>query len=127
MHTNIKTTSISLTPAISEYLSKRLAKIDNLIGSDTSTICDIEIGRTTAHHHKGEIFRAEIHITSKHHDVYASSEKEDLYSAIDDAVDEAFRGLTSRRKKYIAVARRGGAKVKAMVKGLWPWGKKGNI
>jgi ribosome-associated translation inhibitor RaiA len=56
--------------------------------------------------------------------VYASSDKEDLYIAIDDAVDEASRSLTSKRKKYTALARRGGAKVKAMVKGLWPWGKK---
>ncbi len=124
MKINTKATSLSITPAISDYLDKRLSKIENIIGDDTTTICDVEIARTTAHHHKGEIFRAEVHITSKHHDVYASSDKEDLYMAIDDAVDEASRSLTSRRKKYTALARRGGAKVKAMVKGLWLWGKK---
>ena len=122
---NIKTkgTNLSLTPSISEYVDRRMEKIIRLIGDETSVRCDIELAKTTEHHHKGEIFRAEIHIVGPGRNVYASSEKEDLYAAVDEVSDEALRGLKSSKKKYLSFVRRGGAQVKSMVKGLWPWGK----
>jgi ribosomal subunit interface protein len=120
MNINLKTSGITTTPAISEYLNKRLKKLDKLIDNE-SVICDVEIGRTTAHHNKGDIFRAEIHIVGAGRDIYASSEKEDLYVAIDDTSDEVLQMIKSDKKKSTSLIRRGGARVKAMVKGLWPW------
>ena len=122
---NIKTkgTNLSLTPSISEYVDKRLEKIMRLLGDESSIKCDVELARTTEHHNKGDIFRAEIHILGPGRNIYASSEKEDLYVAVDEACDEALRGLKSSKKKYLSFVRRGGAQVKSMVKGLWPWRK----
>jgi len=114
-----------MTPAISEYVEKNLDKIRKLVGSDESIKCDVEIGRTTAHHNKGDIFHAEIHIYGHKTDIYSRVERSDLYIVIDEAVNDAFKSLNSKRKRYMTMVRKGGAKVKAMVRGMWPW-KGGN-
>ena len=120
MNINTKTNNILLTPQITSHLDKRLEKISRFVGEDSSIVCDVGLSRTTDHHNKGDVFLAEIHIVGHKHNVFASSEKSDLYSSIDEATDETLHSLTSSRKKYIAMARRGGAKVKDMLKGMWP-------
>jgi putative sigma-54 modulation protein len=125
MNINIKGSNISLTPAISDYVDKRLKKISKLLGNDSALQCDVELARTTAHHQKGEIFRAEVHIVGSGKDIYAASEQEDMYAAIDLVRDDVLREVKAKKAKQISLVRRGGARMKAMVKGLWPWGKKG--
>ena len=122
MNTHIKTTAVTLSPAISEYINKHVAKIENLFNGDDSVKCDIEIGRTTAHHHKGDIFRAEIHIVGHKQNIFAEAEREDLTMAIDEVFVDAQYSMTSRRKKIIGLARNGGAKIKSMMRGMWPFG-----
>ena len=121
MNINIKTTQITSTPAISEYVNKRLEKIGKIIGDDPSVQCDIELARTTSHHNKGDIFKAEIHIVGAGKNLYASAEKEDLYTAIDIVQNDIMRELTAHKEKQISMVRRGGARVKGIMKGLWPW------
>jgi ribosomal subunit interface protein len=121
MNTNIKTTAITMTDAISEYVARRLEKITKIIGEDPSIQCDIELARTTSHHNKGDIFKAEIHIVGANRNLYASSEKEDLYSAIDVVQDEILRELKTDKEKKLSMIRKGGARMKSMMKGLWPW------
>jgi ribosomal subunit interface protein len=118
MTTNIKTTNISLTDAISEYTSKRMAAIADLLKDDTTVKCDVELGRTTNHHNKGDIFRAEIHIVGKGRDHYASSEEEDLYKAIDMVRDEMLREVRSSKEKKLSLIRRSGAKIKNFLRGF---------
>ncbi len=124
MNINLKGTNITLTPAITEYTNKRLEKISKIINDDVSAQCDVELAKTTAHHNKGDIFRAEVHIVGAGKNLYASSEKDDLYAAIDTVQDEILRELKVVKGKRISYIRRSGARVKDMVKGLWPWGKK---
>jgi ribosomal subunit interface protein len=121
MNINIKTTNITLTPAISDYTNKRLEKISSFLETDPAAICDVELARTTSHHNKGDIFKAEIHITGSAKNYFASSEMPDLYSAIDLVKDEILRELHVGKGKRISLIRRSGARVKNMVKGLWPF------
>ncbi len=121
MNTNIKTTNITLSASISEYTEKRLNKIAKFLDDDPATQCDIELAKTTEHHKKGDIFKAEIHIVGSGKNLYATAEREDLYAAIDAVRDEILQELNARREKRISFVRRGGARVKAMVKGMWPW------
>ncbi len=122
MNIHIKTTNITLTEAISAYVNKRLEKISKLTSDDSSAQCDVELGRTTAHHHKGDVFRCEIHLVGSGINIYTSAEKEDLYVAVDEVQDGVLRELNASKKKSTSRIRRGGAKVKAMMKGMWPWG-----
>jgi putative sigma-54 modulation protein len=121
MNINLKGTNVTLSEAITAYVDKRLKKAAKLVGDDQAVRCDVELARTTSHHNKGEIFRAEVHIVGPGKDIYVASEKEDLYAAIDAMRDEVLRELKAKKSKQISLIRRGGARVKAMAKGLWPF------
>lgn len=120
MNINIKTTTISLTEAISDYVEKRLRPIESFLAGDTTAQCDIELAKTSNHHKQGDIFKAEVHIIGLNTNIYASVEKEDLYAAIDIVKDEVMRKLISGKDKRRSLIRRGGARVKDMLKGFWP-------
>lgn len=119
MKINIKATDITLTPAIEEYLDKKLESVEKLINkNDSGVMCDIEVGRTTHHHKTGDVFRAEINLQTEGKTFYASAEKDDLYAAIDEMKDEIKHKLSSFKTKKETLFRRGGAKVKAILKNL---------
>jgi ribosomal subunit interface protein len=122
MNTHIKATAIEISPSLSEYLNKHIAKIENILDADESVKCDVEVGRTTAHHNKGVVFHAELHIVGKKYDIFARADRDDILVAVDEAFADALYSLTSRRKKYMAIARRGGARVKSLIRSAWPWG-----
>ncbi len=119
MNINIKTTTISLTPAISEYVDKHLDVIKRFLQDDSTAVCDLELAKTTNHHRHGDIFKADIHIVAKDQNIYASAEKEDLYAAIDVLKDEVSRKLKSSKDKRHSLVRRGGAQMKNFIKGFW--------
>jgi ribosomal subunit interface protein len=121
MNIHIKTTNVMSSEALLDYVNKRLQKIANLVGNDPSIQCDVELAKTTSHHNKGDIFRAEIHIVGPGKNIYDSAEKSDLYAAIDEVRDGVLNEITSKMDKDISLVRRGGAKVKAMMRGMWPW------
>lgn len=125
MNIHIKTTNITLTDSISDYVNKRLEKIEKLTVDDPSARCDVELAKTTGHHHKGEIFKAEVHLVGAAGlNIYTSIEREDLYAAVDEVRDAVIREFTSSRKKNTSRIRRGGARIKEMLKGMWP--RRGN-
>jgi putative sigma-54 modulation protein len=117
MKINIKATGITLTPSISEYIEKKMDMFEKFFAG-AEVLINIEVGRTTKHHKSGDIFRAEIKITANGEEYYAVSETEDLYAAIDEVKDEIFHSLTSRRKKAYRLFRKGGAKIKNLLKGI---------
>ncbi len=120
MKTNIKTTNITLTPAISDYIAKKISALDKFYKDEEDIVANVEVGRTTRHHRSGDIFRAEIHINSRGNDYYASSEKDDLYAAIDKVKDDIVYELTSTRKRALRLIRKGGASIKNLLR----WGRK---
>ena len=119
MNINIKTTNISLTPSISDYVNKRFESVKKFLQNDPSAICDFEVGKISRHHKSGDVFRAEAHIVAAHRDIYADSEQSDLYAAIDLVRDEVMHRLTSDKGKRLSSIRRGGTAIKNMIKGLW--------
>ena len=119
MNINIKTTVLDLTPAISEYVEKRFDAVKKFFENDSTAQFDIELAKTTNHHKNGDIFRAEIHIVAKGVNTYVSSEKEDLYMAIDAVRDEVLRNVKSSNERHRSLVRRGGAKIKNIIKGIW--------
>ena len=124
MNIQIKTTGgLTTTAAIDEYIGKRFESLEKFTAGDTTVFAVVELGRTTGHHKHGEIFRAEVHITGKtvgkNGEVFVVAVREDLYAAIDAARDEAIRELSSAKSKRTTLVRRGGAKVKNMIKGFF--------
>jgi ribosomal subunit interface protein len=119
MKINTKATGITLTPSISEYIGKKINLLEKFFQEQAGeALINVEVGRTTKHHKSGDIFRAEIRINYNGQEYYSVAEAEDLYAAIDEVKDEIVHELTSRRKKAFRLMRRGGAKIKYILKGI---------
>lgn len=118
MRTQIKATNIELSEAIKGYIEKRLGSLGKYFGGEDDPLFSVEVGKTTKHHKSGNIFRAEVKVSSASVKCYAVSEKEDLYAAIDEVKDEVSKEIISSKKKGQSLFRRGGAKIKSLIKKL---------
>jgi putative sigma-54 modulation protein len=125
MRINIKATGIELTPAITEYTEKKISSIEKYFQASEAAVVQVEVGKSTQHHKHGNVFRAEVHVIGGGLDLYAASEQADLYAAIDAVRDEIVHKLTHEKGKRFALARRGGQKIKDIMKGLNFFKKRG--
>lgn len=107
---------MDITPAIQEYLDKRLMGLEKFL--DEHAIIEAELGKTSNHHRSGDIFRAELNVTVHGDFVRAVSEKEDLYASIDEARQELLDILSSRKDKKQTLWKRGGQRVKNLIRGI---------
>lgn len=117
MQINIKGTNLELTPSIYTYIEKKVGELDRFvhnIGSGDSSMPHetieawIEVGRTTQHHYKGDIFRAELQIRLPGTEgVRAVAEESDLHQAIDKVKEEMQGQLKKYKGKQIAKTKRG--------------------
>ncbi|HEY4499463.1 MAG TPA: ribosome-associated translation inhibitor RaiA [Candidatus Paceibacterota bacterium] len=122
MRINIKTTNVTLTPELSGYLSKRLEALEKMTERfGEAAIVDVEIGRTSKHHHTGDIYRAEINVHVRNRSFRAMKETPDLFSSIDEAKDQMLEELRSDKEKHLSLLRRGSQQVKTFIKGMRWW------
>jgi len=120
MHTNVKATNFSLNEEVSDFIDKKLKILDKLIDSDdTTAMCDIEIGKSTEHHQKGDIFRAELNVRLKGDHFRAVAERDTLNAAIVTARDEMARELRRHKQKRSHFFRKGGMQIKSLIRGFW--------
>jgi len=108
MRIDILSSKLELTSALSDYIEKKLQKLEKFLKRfpQESVTIKAELGKTTDHHEKGSIFRAEGRVTVPHTTFYADAVQEDLYAAIDKVADELKRQILADKEKYIS-ARRG--------------------
>jgi putative sigma-54 modulation protein len=116
MKINTKATGISLTPSISEYVEKKVNMLEKFFHNVPEVLVNVEVGKTTKHHKSGDFFRAEIKIVANGQTYYVESETEDLYASIDKVKDEMAQELSSKKRKTMRLFRRGGAKIKELLK-----------
>ncbi len=116
MKTNIKATNVELTAEIREYLEKKLNKVGEVIGEDSTLIAEIEVGKTTNRHQSGDIFRAEINLTMAGGKFRSEVEKSSLFAAIDEAQEEILREQIGAKNKKISLIRKGGRMLKNLMK-----------
>ncbi|MEI6842932.1 MAG: ribosome-associated translation inhibitor RaiA [bacterium] len=117
MNIKIRTANFDLTPAIEDYIYKKLPSLEKFLNKDGNVLCEVEIGKTTSHHKSGDIFKAEVNITESHgNQFYALAEESDLYAAIDVVRDEMERIIVAKKKKANTLFRRGASKIKNIIK-----------
>ena len=117
MKIQIKATGIELTPAIRDYVEKKLESLEKFIRTETETaLAEVEVGTVNKHHKSGDIFRAELNLTMGGEKIYVHAEKDDLYAAIDEMRDISERELTASKDKKLTLAKRGAAKIKNLLK-----------
>lgn len=117
---SLKTKGMELTDAIIDYVVKRVTNLGKLLKkiqeSGGEVFVYFEIGKETSHHNKGFVFVANCNITIDGKNYYSSSEKEDLYEAIDDCKEQMFLKINKERKRKEVLIRKGARKVKEFLR-----------
>lgn len=86
----IKTTNIELTDAINSYVNKKIGSLEKFLKryeENSELNLNVEIAKTTKHHHKGDIFYTEINLRLPHKLLRVEEYNSDLYKSIDLAKD----------------------------------------
>lgn len=85
MHISIKSNGFELTPNIKEYVNKKIGALEKFIPDyhNESVKINVEVGRSTFHHKRGNVYEAKVHIVMPRANIYTSAESEDIFSAID--------------------------------------------
>lgn len=115
---------MELTDAIKNYVGVKLDGISKLFSRPDEVLVEIEVGKDSQHHAKGEVFKAEANIRADGRQYYVVVMKDDLYAAIDELKDELTEKIKSSKEKSRSSFRKGASKVKQFIKGMLPW--KGN-
>lgn len=97
MNIKIKATDIKLTNYLVKLVDQKIKKIEKLISDVPDLIAEVELGKSTRHHLKGDVFRAEVQVEVPGGKILrAVSMKEDFRSALTDVREE----LEVQIKKY---------------------------
>lgn len=120
MKINEKGKNMPITGEIKSYLFKKLAHIEKFLDpADESVLCEVELGKESNHHKNGDVFRTEINLHMAGKNLRAVSEMDELFASIDIAKDEIIREIQSNKDKKISLIKRGGAKIKNLIKGVF--------
>ncbi len=116
MKIDLKTKNFNITPSIKTYLQEKLNSLDKFLPNDESIFADVELAQTTRHHHKGDIFKAEVNLTVPGRLIRVVAEKWDLHAAIDVVKDELQREITVSKEKKLSLYRRGARLLKKLLR-----------
>ncbi len=106
MQVNIKASKIELTPAIKNYIQRKMDMLDRYLTNIKVINADFEVELITHHHRKGEIFRAEINLKLVGDFIRIDKTEKDLYKAIDKVKDHLEEIIIEHKEKMIDKKRR---------------------
>lgn len=114
----IKTTNIQLNPQIEEYVYEKIGGLDKFLNHIEEELKEarVEIGRTTKHHQKGDIFRAEVNLSLGRNVLRSEAEEWNIKAAIDAVKDELEQEIKKYRGKQIARFKRGARVAKKLLR-----------
>ncbi len=101
MKVNIQAKNLKLTPEIKEYVQKKMDMLDKYFGDIQVINADFEVERTTRHHNKGEIYRAEANIEVPGELLRVEKTEKILFKAIDKVKDHLTRSIRRYKQKRI--------------------------
>jgi len=114
MNIIIKAKNIELTPTLKDFVEKKISSLEkyfNLLQEEddpalvSQVEATVEVGKTTLHHRKGDICRAEVLLTFPRHTLRAAKSADDLEKAIDAVRDDLQRQITTFKEKTIEKSR----------------------
>lgn len=122
MKITIKATNIELTQELRDYIEEKISSLEKFAkifqgkeyydgffrkGKPRVEVW-VEIGRTTKHHQKGDIFRTEVQMHLPGKSIRAEAEREDLKLAITEVKDKLQRELKKYKGKAQSISKRKG-------------------
>lgn len=102
MKIDIKSINLDLTPALKEYVEEKIGALAKFLKKwDPEGIVEawVEVGRTTKHHQKGNVFSAEVHLRLPKKNLRASDEDFDIRVAVDRVRDKLKREIEKYKER----------------------------
>ena len=122
MNINLQGKNMELTEAIKDYVLKRVTNLEKLLSTIETrggeVMVNFEVGKSTKHHKSGVVFHADCLININGKEFYSSSDKEDLYQAVDEIKESLFNEIKKSKDRRQTLFKRGAASIKKMMKGL---------
>ena len=129
MQISVKTTNFTMTEALAVFLEQRIHHIEKFLQrldeaqgrvrhgyAKDMLLVRVELGRSTRHHHKGDVYRAEFTLSVPgRQTIRAEVTAEDLRVAIDRMRDEVLEEVRSWKGKKRTLARKGGREMKRRI------------
>ena len=103
MTINIKGTNLDLTIPLRKYAEDKILSLVKFFPGLIQA--RVELERTTKHHHKGEVWRAEANLRGPRHLFRAEAKAGNIYAAIDILKDDLKRELHVLKEKRVAQTR----------------------
>lgn len=97
MMINISAKGMELTPAIKDYVEKKVIGLEKFYGKIISA--EVRVGKNTNHHNKGDVYFAEVKLGVPGVDLFAEKTEADLYKAIDKVRDYLEGELKKKKDK----------------------------
>ena len=104
MKINLKATGVALTAPLKEYVEEKIGSLKKFLSRwDTEGAAEawVEVGRTTSHHHKGNVFRAEVDIRVPGKVLRGEDVDFDVRVAIDRVRDKLKRELERYKETHV--------------------------
>lgn len=119
MKINLQASNMELTPSIEQYFEKKI--LPELRKFHVPIIkIDAEVEKTTHHHFKGQVFRAEVNIHTAGKLIRAESTEDNLYAAIDILKDTVRREIRESKKREESLRKKTG-RVARVAKSIFFW------
>lgn len=108
--------NLDITPALREYIEQKILKpVEKFISNikvPELPLLDIEIGRTTRRHKKGQVYRAEANLKLNGKMIRAEAVDEDVHAACDMVKDELHREIVSYKSRALSLLKRRARSIK---------------
>jgi len=110
MNIIIKAKNIEMTPSLKDFVEEKIGSLEKYFdllqeADDPSLVSKIEavveVGKTTLHHRKGDICRAEVLLTFPGNQLRAGKSADDLERAVTEVRDDLQRQITAVKEKMI--------------------------
>ena len=107
MNVKIKGTNVELTSYLTKLIEQKVKSIEKLLPGNPDLIIEVELEKTTKHHQKGDLFRAEVQVEVPGGKMLrAVSIKEDFRSALTEVKDELQIQIKKHKDKISLEQRR---------------------
>jgi ribosomal subunit interface protein len=115
MNIIIKTKNIELTPTLRIFVETKIGSLEkyfNLLQTEDDPAlvskieAKVEVGKTTLHHRKGNICRAEVLLSFHRNNLRAAKSADDMEKAVVAVRDDLQRQITAFKEKLIDKSRK---------------------
>lgn len=100
--TELHATNVDMTEAMNTYATEKVMSLERVAQRFEPCDATIEMGKTSEHHNKGDVFFAEINLSIPGNLLRARAVTDDLYAAIDQAKDDIKRQLVDVKDKIVS-------------------------